>query len=189
MIKKKREDEWRREFDRIFDSNEMDHEFESMRKYMNNMLEKIVHGDIDSGRMNPFVYGFSLRVGPDGQPHIQRFGNTNVERPVVQTTDVSDKLVEGIGSREPLTDVIETGDSIAITVEIPGVEKDDVNLEVNEDSLNISVDTAERRYFKEVELPSNVEPGSAKATYNNGVLDITLKKSTKEKKGTKILVE
>ncbi|MEM2645721.1 MAG: Hsp20 family protein, partial [Desulfurococcaceae archaeon] len=44
--------------------------------------------------------------------------------------------------------------------------------------------------YKEVELPSKVEPSSAKATYKNGVLEVRLKKLCKEEsKGTKIKVE
>jgi HSP20 family protein len=66
---------------------------------------------------------------------------------------------------------------VSITVEIPGVEKNDIDLSVVGQTLKIKVDSAERRYFKEVQLPAHVDPGSTKATYNNGVLDITLCKS------------
>jgi HSP20 family protein len=190
MKKRKKDDDWRKEFDRFFDMNEMDHEFESMRRYMDKILESMMHGEIDTKRINPFVYGFSMRVGPDGQPHIQRFGNTTLDKPVVDSESVeTDEGRETIGDREPLTDVIESENSISITVEIPGVEKNDVNLEVVNDILVINVDTPNRRYFKEVELPTAVDPSSAKATYNNGVLDITLVKTAKDRKGTKIVVE
>jgi HSP20 family protein len=57
------------------------------------------------------------------------------------------------------------------------VQKKDIELSVVGQTLRIKVDSAERRYFKEVHVPAHVDPDSTKATYNNGVLDITLCKS------------
>jgi HSP20 family protein len=56
--------------------------------------------------------------------------------------------------------------------------------------LSISVDTAERKYFKEVDLPVNVDPKSAKSVYKNGVLEVTLTKREERKpKGEPIKIE
>lgn len=54
-------------------------------------------------------------MGPDGKPKIQEFGNLS-ERKTNGDTRLSEK-------REPLVDIIENHDNIAITAEIPGVEK------------------------------------------------------------------
>lgn len=189
MSDKKKNDDWRREYDRFFNFEEMDTEFEAMRRYMDQIMESIMRGDISQTTVNPFVYGFSLRVGPDGQPHIEKFGNTQVGQGQ-EIPGTGDKARhDRMGRREPLTDVIESEECVSITVEIPGVEKEDVNLEVQNNNLVISVDTETHRYFKEVALPSAVDPESAKATYNNGVLDIVLKKLKHEKKSTRITVE
>ena len=40
----------------------------------------------------------------------------------------------------------------------------------------IAVDSTKRRYYKDIALPAKVDPDSAKATYKNGILEITLKK-------------
>lgn len=183
MNKKRKDDEWRRDFDELFGSGDMDEIFEAMRQQMDRMMESMMSGELDAASLKPYVSGFSMRVGPDGQPHFERFGTT--DRPTGEGPEAGG----GSESREPLTDVIETDESLAITVEVPGVEKKDVDLEVVDDVLVISVDTDVRRYFKEIRLPCAVEPESAKATYNNGVLDITLKKVCRQKKGTKIAVE
>lgn len=142
--------------------------FEEMRQRMERMMEEFMRmGPEQPGR--PFVYGYSVRVGPDGKPEIREFGDTNVIRPGLRPGPSP-------RGREPLTDVIESGDSTHITVELPGVNKEDIDMRVTEDKIIISVDTPDRQYYKEVDLHSRVDPNSVKATFKNGVLDITVKR-------------
>ena len=185
MDKRKRDEEWRRNFEDFFGSDDMDEVMEAMREQMNKMMESLMNGDLDVEELKPFVTGFSMKMDADGQPHIERFGHTRKSPSDIHETN-EDNLAE---SREPLTDIIEADDHLGITVEVPGVEKKDVDLEVVNHTLVISIDTESRRYFKEIKLPCPVDPGSAKATYNNGVLDIILKRTKIEKKGTKIEIE
>jgi HSP20 family protein len=120
----------------------------------------------------PFVYGYSVKIGPDGKPEIREFGNVKPSRLGPQVKE----------EREPLVDVIETDGEIHIVAELPGVEKDDIKLHGTEDSLTISVDTPQRKYYKEVTLPAKVKVKEAKTQYKNGVLEITLPKIKEEKK-------
>jgi len=46
-----------------------------------------------------------------------------------------------------------------------------------------------RRYRKELELPSTIDPKSSKATYKNGVLEVRLKKVERGTKGEKLKIE
>jgi len=130
----------------------------------------------------PFVYGYSMKVGPDGKPEIREFGNVKPRRnglPHVQE------------EREPLVDIIETDGEIQVVAELPGVEKRDIKLSGTEDSLTIVVDHPQRKYFKEVPLPCKVRVREAKSQYKNGVLEVTLPKSKdgKPPKGEPISVE
>lgn len=180
------EDEWRRRpfFSDFFDFEEIDEEFERMRRYMDSILERFARGEIEPKEGGPFVYGFSMRVGPDGKPQIQKFGNTRPSLPAAKGEPLD------LTEREPLTDVIENPETVSITLEIPGVDKRDIDLNVKENFLTIDVDTPERKYHKEIPLPCEVKPESAKATYKNGVLDITLtKRVVKETKGKRIEIE
>jgi HSP20 family protein len=120
----------------------------------------------------PFVYGYSVTVGPDGKPVIREFGN-------VQPGRLGPQIKE---EREPLVDVISTDGEIKVVVELPGVEKNDIKLHGAEDSLTITVDAAGRKYFKEIKLPAKVKPKEAKTNYKNGVLEVTLPKIEEEKK-------
>ncbi len=64
-----------------------------------------------------------------------------------------------------------------MVVELPGVEKTDIKLHGTEDSITISVDTPQYKYYKEVELPVKVKVREAKSTYKNGVLEVVIPKA------------
>lgn len=132
----------------------------------------------------PFVYGYSVTVGPDGKPKIREFGNikpeTRLGRPQVNIKE----------QREPLVDVMETDGEVRVIAELPGVEKKDIKLHGAENTLTMSVDTPQRKYHKEVEMPTKIEPKQAKSTYKNGVLEVSVPKKKEEKpKGESIEIE
>jgi HSP20 family protein len=133
----------------------------------------------------PFVYGYSMTVGPDGKPQIREFGNIKPGRRMGRPRlDVKEK-------REPLADVITTDGEVQVIVELPGVSKEDINLRGTEESMTLSVDTPRRKYYKKLEVPVKVDPKTAKSKYVNGVLEVTIKKMEKEKEaeGEEIKIE
>ena len=125
----------------------------------------------------PFVYGYSMKIGPDGKPEIREFGNIKKS---LKGPEVKEE-------REPLVDVVEANGEIRVVVELPGVEKSDIKLHGTEDSLEISVDTPHYKYYKEVKLPAKVKVKEAKSSYKNGVLEVILPKAeAKTPKGERI---
>jgi len=180
-------------FDRFFEN--MDKIVEEMFKDITPTLpkdlvreRKLPDGSIVR-EMGPFVYGYSMTLGPEGKPIIREFGNIKptlkklppgIPRPTIEVDE----------KREPLIDIMEEKDVIKIIAELPGVEKSDINLNCTEKSLTISVYTAKRKYYKELELPTEVDPKISKASYKNGVLEITLTKAKKLKpEGKPITIE
>jgi HSP20 family protein len=151
--------------------------FDDMQRALGKMLEE---GGFEPGK--PYMHGFNFKIGPDGKPHISEFGN----RPRAGANPVS--LSE---EREPPTDVIETDKDVALTLEMPGVEKSDIDLRVTENRVEISVDTESRKYHKAVDLPTKVKPDTTKATYKNGVLDVVIlkKEPGKGEDGLRVAVE
>lgn len=131
-----------------------------------------------------FVSGFSVRMGPDGKPNVNTFDN----KPSIRKGDGPIPAI-GADEREPLTDVIEDKDSIAITMEIPGVAKEDIDLNMTAESLEVSVDNEARKYHKRVRLPAKVDPATTKATYTNGILDVTVQKVEKGEDGVRINID
>lgn len=132
--------------------------------------------------MGPFVYGYSFSVGPDGKPKFREFGNV---RPTHELGTARPTLSVQ-GEREPLVDVIPSEEEIKVVAELPGVEKSDIQLNVSEDSMSISVDTDTQKFRKELDLPLNVDPDSTKASYKNGVLEVTLKVQKEKPKGKSV---
>jgi len=153
--------------------------FEEMQRSIADMMKNM--GKMEPGK--PYVHGFTFKMGPDGKPHVSEFGNkAGVPRPGKPV--FSDE-------REPITDVIEEAKSIAVTVEMPGIEKKDIDLRVTETELEINVDTDLRKYHKLIKLPKPVKPPTTKATYKNGVLDVTIEKvaQSEPKKGFRVNVD
>lgn len=130
----------------------------------------------------PFVYGYSMTIGPDGKPQIREFGNVKPSLKPSAPFGPRKPSLDVKEEREPLVDVISTNNEIKVVAELPGVEKSDIKLFGTEKTLSISVDTAQRKYFKEVDLPTDVNPKTAKSIYKNGVLEVTMTKTKEEKK-------
>lgn len=96
----------------------------------------------------------------------------------------------GIKAR-PAVNVIENGDAFRIELAAPGLEKDDFNVHVDKDVLRIEVnkefqteegETYKRREFgfyefkRSFQLPDTIDNQGIDASYNNGILLITLPK-------------
>lgn len=155
-------DKWFREFfeeiSRRFSIPTPDELFEEIEKEFENLEKRGVKG--------PFIYGFSMKIGPDGKPIIREFGNVKklYGRPTIEE------------EREPLSDVYEDENTVTVIVEMPGVNKDDIKVKIDGDRVIVSAQNGDRKYYKEIHLPAKVKREGAKASYKNGVLELKLEK-------------
>ena len=133
---------------------------------MDEMLPQSFRSSEKRKPQKPYVFGFSVTLGPDSNPRFRKFGTS---QPNYYGSEVQEE-------REPLVDVIEEDREIVIVAELLGVKKEDIQIHATQCNLIISVDTMEHKYYKEVTLPVETDPESAVATYKNGVLQIRLKK-------------
>ena len=79
-------------------------------------------------------------------------------------------------SREPLTDVFQDKDNVKLYVELPGVEKTDIQLNVSQGRAEIKA----KNFYKTIDLPTpDVEFDKATANYKNGVLEVIIPKTKK----------
>jgi HSP20 family protein len=154
-------------------------EFERMEEMMKKMMQRAFETTPKRARtLRPYIYGFSMSGEPTRKPVIRKFGN-------VQTSRLRPKIRE-----EPLVDVMEEEKDVVIIAELPGVEKDDINLSTTEEHLTISVDTAQQKYRKELTLSARIDTKSAKTNYKNGVLEVRLRKLVeKGLTGERVFVE
>ena len=91
--------------------------------------------------------------------------------------------------REPLTDVFEDKESVKLYVELPGVEKDDVQLNITEGKAEIKA----KKFYKIIDLPTkDIDSEKASANYKNGVLEVHIpkvKRTATDQKKQKIKIE
>jgi HSP20 family protein len=107
---------------------------------------------------------------------------------------------------EPLLDITETKGDLVIKAELPGMDPKDIDISLTGDTLSIKGEKKQEKEEKEenyyriersygafsrmVKLPVSVQSDNIKASYQNGVLKITLPKSEEDKKKqVKIKVE
>ena len=130
--------------------------FESLNRRMETMF---------SGFDEPGVrtYGYTMYQGPDGVPHVREFGNSG------------SKLHTAIAPVDPVLDVSRQGDEVKAVLELPGVPKEDIQLDGTDGTLTVTVHTPGKEIVKEIALPCKVDPSTAHAECNNGLLEVSLK--------------
>ena len=77
---------------------------------------------------------------------------------------------------------------IAITCDMPGVQKKDIELTVDKHMVKVAAKTEDRDYSFSKEMQMELNPSKVTANFNNGVLDITIEKA-KESQGKKIAIK
>jgi HSP20 family protein len=112
------------------------------------------------------VYGFSVRVGGAEGPVIQQFGNIKEEATGPVVDDV----------REPMVDTFDEERFIRVVAEMPGVSESDIKYEIEGDILILSGETGDRKYHKELLLPTSVDAEKVSYSSKNGILEIRLQK-------------
>lgn len=175
---------WRNSiFDRPFGSlfREMEEEMADMERRMDRLLRQATNeGNGRTGR--PYVWGYSVNVGPDGVPRVQQFGNVGQEQKQLEE-----------GWREPFctTVVDDEQDVVRVTAELPGVTKDDIDVETLADRVRIEAKGTPWNYRADVPIRGvQLDTESAKARYNNGILELTIQLAEPIRpKGKKVKVE
>ena len=76
-------------------------------------------------------------------------------------------------------EVASAGDCFNISMDLPGVELEDINLEVDEYNILITAKNGVRNYKFNRTFNFSLEVNTAKATFKNGVLNVSVEKVTK----------
>ena len=162
----------------MFFDSEFDRIFKKMSNAFFNIDDMFEEFKTSSGS-GPYYYGYTMTVGPDGKPVVKEYGN--VKPNLLPTSD----------TREPIVDTIvdEKEKVVKLIAEMPGVEKTDVKIVVENKTVDLSAEHNEKKYHTKVPLKHKVDENSAKASYKNGILQIVFKLTEDKPTGKTVEVE
>ncbi len=106
----------------------------------------------------------------------------------------------------PPIDIKDMGDRYVMEADLPGLKKEDIEIEIKEDRLSLKAETksetreegenylrqerSSRSFYREIPVPGDVMTEQAEASFKNGVLEISLpKKEVKKPEGKKLEVK
>jgi len=121
-------------------------------------------------------------------------------RPSMWESPLLSEFPEPLELRMPRTDVVDGEDNVVIRAEVPGVDKKDLEVSVNDTSVTIkgkaTRETKEEKgdyyrceigsseYSRTLGLPCAIDASKASAQLKDGVLELTLPKIEKAKRHT-----
>ena len=108
-----------------------------------------------------------------------------------------DKETDTLANWYPATDIYETKDDYVFKLEVPGLKKEDINIELTDGTLSIKGERKEEREVKKEDyhriescsgtfsrsfsLPNNIDPKKINAAMKNGVLECRVAKAEEKK--------
>jgi HSP20 family protein len=101
------------------------------------------------------------------------------------------------GFFSPAVDILETEEAFLIQAQLPGLEKDDVKVEFDNNTLTLSgqrqkteedksenyhrIESVYGQFRRSFTLPTNIKSGEIGATFKNGILEIKVEKKPESK--------
>ncbi|PTD94710.1 Hsp20/alpha crystallin family protein [archaeon SCG-AAA382B04] len=123
---------------------------------------------------------------------------SDLERESLPTQKRSKPKNQKKGETTPFTDVRDLDEEVVVTADLPGVDKEDIDVSVEGNSLTISAERSQEeseesegfvrrertlgQFYRKIKLPSDIKEDEAAAKFNNGVLEVKLPKEEKEEK-------
>lgn len=138
--------------------------FEEFDRIFGRMPDRLFEtaGSVDGSRCDcapTHWYGYSVAVGPDGRPVVREFGNMKPDHAGGRSIQV-DTIVD------------EKKNEVKMVAEIPGVEKKDIDIVLEDEGIAISATRGQTKYHANVPLQHGVNRDTIKASYRNGILEI-----------------
>jgi HSP20 family protein len=104
----------------------------------------------------------------------------------------------------PAMDLVETEDELVLRADLPGLDRDDIEIEVKDSVLTVSgerkaeheekgegfyrVERASGRFSRSLDLPQGIEPTGVDASFDRGVLEVRIPKP-EERKPTRVEIK
>ncbi|HET8719552.1 MAG TPA: archaeal heat shock protein Hsp20 [Candidatus Nitrosotenuis sp.] len=134
--------------------------------------------ELNRARGQPYFYGYTMTVGNDGKPIVKQYG---AQVPGLTASEF----------REPFVDEVvdKTSNTLKLVAEMPGVDKKDIKVTVEDKYAKISAEHGDRKYRIQVPLKYKVDENSTKATYANGILEVSFRLVEQKPKGKTVVID
>ena len=161
--------------------------FLAIRRFMEDMDRLASDFGFGSSLLSPSLFGQEFESGMHG---LQQQGG---------------RAGSGVSTFwNPQVDVFQRGDQIVVRADLPGLKKEDVNIEIDQNTLTIRGERrqeledrsedfyrSERSYGtfqRSIPLPEGVTPDDAQASFNDGVLEITVKTPRQQQRSRRVQI-
>lgn len=107
----------------------------------------------------------SFQTSPSGRTMVRKPSQAKRRPPITEREEAV--------SKEPPVDVFDEETHLKVVAELPGIEEEDVEIDLHGARLVISTSTSAHKYRKEIVLPCTPQ-GKVERLYRNGILELTL---------------
>ena len=145
-------------------SREIQNMFESLR--LIEMLQEIRRNEFRAN--NWFAYNFIIKSPAIKEPMSQKFESCPIK--------ITQKTTKKFKEDRPSFDIITYDNEVTITVDMVDTRKENIDLWITKDTIEIMPNNPKRKYHRLVNLPCDVKSKTATFTYKNGILDIIIKR-------------
>ncbi len=109
------------------------------------------------------------------------------------------ELVHGFST--PVSDIRETESGVIAYIELPGTGKEDIDLSITDDSIEVKAENREEkkkggmhsyrmsRFYRKLPLPAEVDADKAKASFRDGILKLEIPKQKSVEHRKRIPIE
>ncbi len=144
---------------------------EDINKVFERMLKNMGFTQ-DDPHAQSWSYGYSMTTGPDGKPIIREWGTglpetDNPLKPQPYVPEIPEPLSQ--------VDIDTQNMKVRVIVEMPGFTKESIKITGTQNKLQLSASHETRQIETEIPINAKVDFKSAKATYKNGILDVTMR--------------
>lgn len=126
----------------------------------------------------PYFYGYTLSVGNNARPALKQYAS---HIPGFAASDVREPFVDEVVDKNSKT--------LKLLVEMPGVDKKDIKVTIEDKYAKISAEHGDRKYQTQVPLKYKIDENSTKATYTNGILEVSFGLVEEKPKGKTVAIE
>ncbi|HZX19501.1 MAG TPA: Hsp20/alpha crystallin family protein [archaeon] len=148
-------------------SDDFEVDFETLEELFEELIDTFEEEEINFDK--PLKLGFSVSLDEKGNLKINEFGLLEEKKPVQKKNEVL------------LVDTIDYESEVLIVVETNSFPPEDIDVKVLDHAMIIT-NHKDKKFLKKINFDSKVRPDSINTQFNNGVLEIRLKKKISKPK-------